>query len=161
LLSTVKWHREKEFTLKRPTKLVYLFGAALLVAIVFAAAHYPQAQAQDSTIVGTWNIGTDVIMSFHADGTVATVTEFSLTHPDTPQLGIWWQEGDVIHWLAQGFTLSGEATTSVTVNGIVEINSSDEISVDPLVEIIMPDGSTFVDDPPLATGTRIQPVTGS
>jgi hypothetical protein len=129
--------------MKNSAKLASLFAVTALVAAFILVVGYPQVQAQDASIVGTWAVEdevTDVVIIFHPDGTYINVTEYSLTHPDTPQLGIWWQEGDVIYWKARGFTLSGDVTTAVNVTGTVEMNGSDEITVDPLVELSRPDG---------------------
>lgn len=138
-----------------------LVGAIALVIVVFAAATSSRVQAQDNSIVGTWMIGADVVMSFHPDGTVMTVTEFSLTHPDTPQIGIWWQDGETVQWWAQGFTGTTEMTGTVTVTGTIAFTSADEISVDPRAEIALRNGASFVDEPPVATGVRMVPPTGS
>jgi hypothetical protein len=146
------------------TKLTSLFGVLMLLAAFFVVTNFLPSQAQDTDIVGTWSIEdevTDAMMIFHADGTVTSITEFSLLHPDTVQLGIWWQDGDVIYWMARGFSLSGETTVVVNVTGTVEMNGSDAITVDPLVKIPQPDGTIFTDDAPPAAGTRMQADTDS
>lgn len=60
-------------------------GAVVAVSLFRVIASLMRVQAQDTSMVGTWHIGADVVATFHSDGTLIAVTEVSLTDSDTPQ----------------------------------------------------------------------------